>query len=1031
MNPLLLLLLVTTAPPEPAKVDFNRDVRPILADHCFQCHGPDSGKRKADLRLDLDPATQKREQPLFVPGKPERSELIHRVTAEDAKDRMPPAKFARPLSAKQTETLSAWVTQGGKWEKHWALLPPTRLEPPKTKHPIANPIDAFTFARLEKERLIPSPEADRITLIRRMTFDLTGLPPAPAEVDAFVKDTEPLAASRLADRLLASPRYGERMAWRWLDAARYADTNGYQTDAERDMWRWRDWVIEAYNRNLPFDQFTVEQLAGDMLPKPTLDQRIATGFNRNHRGNSEGGIVPEEYAVEYVVDRVDTTATVWLGLTVGCARCHDHKFDPVSQKEFYQLYSYFNNVPEKGRAVKFGNSPPYIKAPTREQTKKLAELDAKVKDAEAKWAEAEPKVADALANWERTVTRELVPDWFPDRALLDHWTFDPSERLPVIDGKRAFAQGRTRQVLVFDGKLFAEPGNVGDFGYDDRFTFAVWVNPKSTTGAILSRGPDEPQAEGYAVELVDGKLRVSLTKRWLDDALRVETEKAIAPDKWQHITVSYDGTRAAVGVKVYVDGAEQKTKVLLDELNQTFQNKEPLRIGTAGGKANRFVGQMEQFRVYGRVLDEAEIAILAVPVSLSGILNRPTDKRTPRERDKLRSYFLEVAAPPEVRKPFVALRRLRSERAELWDAVPTVMVMEELPKPRDAFVLLRGEYDKKGAKVSPAVPASLNAKHQGADAPRSPQNRLEFAKWLVSAENPLTARVAVNRMWQLHFGAGLVRTVEDFGTQGEFPSHPELLDWLATEFAKDWDVKRLHKLIVTSATYRQSSRITKPLLERDPDNRLLARGPRLRLSAEMIRDQALFTSGLLVEKEGGPSVKPYQPAGLWTELSGAGDYKPDTGENLYRRSLYTYWKRAVPPPTLGVFDTSMRETCSVRETRTNTPLHALTLLNDVTFVEAARVLAQRVMKEEATSEKRLATAFRYLTARTPTEAEAKILGAAFERQLATYKKNPQSAAKLLRVGASKVDAKLDAAEIAAYASVCSLIMNLDEVMTKE
>jgi hypothetical protein len=1034
MNSLLpLLLFAPTAPPEVPKVDFNRDVRPILSDHCFQCHGPDAGKRKAKLRLDLDPATQNRDSAIIVPGKPADSELFRRVTTDDTRERMPPIKHARQLTEKQIEILKIWILQGGKWEKHWALIPPTRPDVPKTKFLTANPIDAFVFAKLEKEGLSPSAEADRVALIRRMTFDLTGLPPTPAEVDAFVADAKPQAIERLAERLLASSRYGERMAWKWLEAARYADTHGYQTDGERDMWRWRDWVIEAYNRNLPFDQFTVEQLAGDLLPNPTLDQRIATGFNRNHRGNSEGGIVPEEYAVEYVVDRVETTATVWLGLTLGCCRCHDHKFDPFSQKEFYQLYAYFNNVPEKGRAVKNGNSPPYIKAPTREQTKKLAEMDAKIKDVEAVWATLQPGRAAAQAEWEQKYGKQTGGEWFPQDGLIKRWALDPRTTPTVREGKATHARGhplhpagRSDPAVVFDGKLFLDAGDVGDFGYDDKFSFAVWLNPQKRTGAILSRGPQESEAEGYTVELIDGKVRVALTKRWLDDALRVETQAVVVTDKWQHLAVTYDGTRLAAGVKVYVNGVEQKTTTLLDELNQTFQNKEPLRIGTAGDPKRRFAGQMQELRMSGRVLDPEEVAILAVSSDIGTILGTPAEQRTPGERAKIRAWLSVISTSPLIRNVFASLRDLREQRAKFWESIPTVMVMEEMPKPRDAFVLIRGEYDKKGARVDRAVPANLPTMTKGL-----PNNRLGLAKWLVDPKNPLTARVAVNRMWQLHFGKGLVRTGEDFGTQGEFPTHPELLDWLATEFAKDWDVKRMHKLIVTSATYRQSSKVTKALHERDPDNKLLARGPRLRLSAEMIRDQALFASGLLVEKQGGPSVKPYQPAGLWNELTGTGDYKQDTGENLYRRSLYTFWKRTVPPPTLGVFDTSMRETCWVRETRTNTPLHALTLLNDVTFVEAARVLAQRVMKEEATPEKRLAKAFKYLTGRIPTETEAKVLLATFERQLVTYKKDVTAAKKILRVGESKPDAKLDVAELAAYAQVCSLILNLDEVVTKE
>jgi hypothetical protein len=1010
-----LLLLALGAPPDAPKIDFNRDVRPILADHCFQCHGPDEAKRKGKLRLDLDPATQKRD-PVFVPGKPDESELIHRVTGKGVFNQMPPEKFARPLSAKQIDTLKEWVKQGGKWAPHWALVPPVRPEFPKHELTYANPIDSFVFPRLHKEGLKPGLRADRATIIRRMTFDLTGLPPTPAEVDAFVKDRGTDAVERLADRLLASSRYGERMAWKWLEAARYADTNGYQTDAERDMWRWRDWVIEAYNRNLPFDQFTIEQLAGDMLPNATLDQRIASGFNRNHRGNSEGGIVPEEYAVEYVVDRVETTATVWMGLTLGCARCHDHKFDPFSQREFYQLYAYFNSVPEKGRAVKFGNSPPYIKAPTLDQQRQLARLDTKLKDAEASWARVQLGVDDAIQKWSTEKELRVVPDWQPDRGLVGRWR---------LDDTAAGAPAPFKVSFDFDGARFYDAGDKADFGYDDRFSFNIRLWPRKLTGVVLSRGPDEPQAEGYTVELVNGKVRVSLTKRWLDDALRVETGAVVKAETWQHIAVTYDGSRHAVGVKVFVNGVEQKATVLLDELNQTFQNKEPLRIGTGTGKANRFSGLMEEIRAYDRVLEPSEVAILAEPATLAKILDTRLPNRTARARDKLRMYFLEAAAPDDIRKPFNELRKLRDDRAKLWDSVPTVMVMEELPKPREAFVLLRGEYDKKGARVERGVPAALGG--------GAPANRLELAKWLVDRKNPLTARVAVNRMWQLHFGRGLVPTSEDFGTQGEYPTHPELLDWLAVEFAKDWDVKRMHKLIVTSSTYLTSSVATKEMIERDPENKLFARGPRLRLSAEMLRDQALFASGLLVEKQGGPSVKPYQPAGLWSELTGADDYKQDRGANLYRRSLYTYWKRTVPPPTLGVFDLSTRETCWVRETRTNTPLHALTLLNDVTFVEAARVLAQRVMEDEKTPAKRLALAFKALTARDPTREEAAVLLAAFERQLAAYQKNPDAALKLLRVGESRLPLipNLDPAELAAYAQVCALVMNLDEAVTKE
>jgi hypothetical protein len=974
---------VEAAPPEPArKIDFNRDVRPILSDNCFHCHGPDEKARKAKLRLDTRDGLQEA-----------KTDVLARVSANDPKELMPPAKSGKALTAEQIATLKAWVAQGANWSAHWAFTPPVRPAVPEirnSKSEIRNEIDRFILAKLSDNGLSLSKPADKITLLRRVTLDLTGLPPTPEEVDAFLKDTSPKAYETVVNRLLESPRFGERLAWRWLEAARYSDTNGYQTDAGRDMWRWRDWVIEAYNRNLPFDHFTIEQLAGDMLPKPTLDQRIATGFNRNHRGNSEGGIVPEEYAVEYVADRVETTATVWLGLTFTCCRCHDHKFDPLSQREFYQLFAYFNNVPEKGRAVKFGNSPPFIKAPTREQAEALGHLDSRLAQA------ADPKIGKAIreemAKWEKTADPTKFGKWWPGDVK------------PATPAK-------------------PEEPKVGDFGFDDRFTLACRVNPRKLTGTLLSRTSNEPRADGYAVLLVDGKVQVQLTKRWLDDALRIETLDALPVGKSSHVAVTYDASRNAAGTKIYLNGTEAKTRVLLDELNQTFQTKEPFRVGSGAG--SRFDGQIDDVAVYDRTLDAADIRLLAEPASPTEIVRKPDANRTATEREKLLAFYIESGDNPRILKWHLSNVLERQERQKLWDEIPTVMVMEEMPTPRETHVLIRGEYDKKGPMVSPGVPASLG------QMPKPPANRLEFAKWIVDPKNPLTARVAVNRAWQMHFGVGLVKTTEDFGTQGAFPTHPELLDWLAVEFASDWDVKRLHKLIVMSATYRQSSHITKELLARDPENKLLARFPRLRLSAEVLRDQALFASGLLVEKRGGPSVKPYQPAGLWKELSGADDYVRDHGESLYRRSLYTYWKRTSPPPVLSAFDASARETCWVRETRTNTPLQALALLNETAFVEASRVLAQRVMLDAKEPDDRLRLAFRRVTGRRPSRTEVEVLRRNLEFQLAEFQKKPEAAAKLLAVGDAKPDKKLDTVELAAYAAVCNLLLNLDEVVTKE
>ncbi len=565
----LLALLFVVATGRAAPVDFNRDVRPILADNCFLCHGPGDTTRKADLRLDtrdgLRAATK---------------ELLARVTATDDKRRMPPAKSGKKLSDVQIATLKAWVDQGANWTGHWAFTKPIRPAIPATKHPTSNSIDAFVRAKLEAEGLAPSAPADKVTLIRRVTLDLTGLPPSPSEVDAFLADDSPAAYERVVERLLASSRFGERMAWRWLEAGRYADTNGYQTDAGRDMWRWRDWVIEAYNRNLPFDRFTIEQIAGDLLPNPTLDQRIATGFHRNHRGNSEGGIVPEEYAVEYVADRVETTGTVWLGLTFTCNRCHDHKYDPFPQADFYRMFAYFNNVPEQGRAAKYGNSPPTIKAPTRDQQAKLAELDSRIGSAQLHASEAYRDIVRAQADWEKTADPKAFPDWAPGRGQVAWFHLDGPGRLKFPDGAATFGPGTIGKAIEFNGKMFADLGDTADFGFDDRFTLACWINPKKPDGAIVSRTVEDPHGEGYSIHLVNGRVQVHLTKRWLDDALRLETETTVPLDVWSHIAVTYDATRLVSGVKVYINGLECKTKAMFDELNQSFANKEPFRIGS-------------------------------------------------------------------------------------------------------------------------------------------------------------------------------------------------------------------------------------------------------------------------------------------------------------------------------------------------------------------------------------------------------------------------------------------------------------------
>lgn len=1008
------LALVALSPLYAGAVEFNRDVRPIFSDKCYVCHGPDAAAKHVPFRLDSEPAAKADlggGRHAIIEGNPDASPLVQRTSESKPAMRMPPVASGLTLSPSEIATLREWVAEGAKWQKHWSFIPPVRPEVP----PGQNAIDYFVRQKLEKAGLTPSAETKRETLIRRVSLDLTGLPPTPREIDAFLKDRSPNAYEKVVDRLLASPRYGERMAFRWLDAARYADTNGYQFDGERVMWRWRDWVIDAFNRNLPFNQFARDQIAGDMLPNATLEQKMATGFNRNHRANTEDGIIPEEYAVEYVVDRVETTSAVFMGLTMGCARCHNHKYDPFTQKEFYQMFAYFNNVPEQGRAMKYGNSEPLIPAPTKPEQAELAALDQKIRSNEDSLRKQETSLAREQKRWEQHLTAPL--SWAPTRDL-----------------DTAISYGRTSLASVFDGKLYVNRGAVAKFDIEDPFTLSAWIySDQIPDGSVMSRMADNPKGKGFGVHMDQGKVHVNFTSTWADDAIRVETERVLEPKTWHHIAVTYSGSRMAEGVHVYVDGHREKTRVLLDTLYRPFRNAgkvfaEPFRIGTGWGPERRFRGQIDEVRVYSRVLDDRDLAVLALGESVNDIARKPDSERSEAERLEVRSAYLAEAAPGEIRKLSEHLDALLDERAKLVASFPTVMVMAEANPPKSTFLLVRGAYDHPGEKVTPGVPAVLPPLPANA-----PDNRLGFAEWVIDPKNPLLARVTVNRFWQMYFGTGIVKTVEDFGSQGEWPSNPELLDWLATEFVRTgWDVKALQKTIVMSATYRQSSEATPDLLQRDPENRLLARGARFRLPAEMIRDQALSIAGLLVEKIGGPSVKPYQPEGLWKEISMQDmDYVQGHGDDLYRRSLYTFWKRTIAPPEMINFDSANREACVVRETRTNTPLQALNLMNDVTYVEAARLIGQRMMKEGgAADEDRLRYGFRLVTGHWPSKAQEDVLLAnlRFHRD---YFSDAQKVDEYLSQGESRPDAKLDRRELAAYASVASLLLNLDEAMTKE
>jgi hypothetical protein len=1062
------------AQPLPATIEFNRDIRPILSDKCFQCHGP--GTQMATLRFDSEEGAKhalKDGRFAIVAGEPARSQMIARITATNPAVRMPRsqsgAAAGEPLTERQIALLTKWIEQGATWQKHWSFIPPKRPEPPKDLRDarwVRNPIDAFVLQRLEREALRPSPEADKATLLRRVSLDLTGLPPTPAELDAFLKDTSSNSYEKVVDRLLRSAQYGERMAFPWLDAARYADSNGYQTDGERFMWRWRDWVIDAFNRNMPYDQFTIEQLAGDLLPNATLDQKIATAFNRNHRGNSEGGIVPEEYAVEYVVDRVDTTSTVFMGLTVACARCHNHKFDPFTQKEFYQLFAYFNNVPEHGKFRRVGNSPPYIAAPLPAQDAQLKRLDEELSAAAAAYAKLQPEVARAQREWERSLDKSTPIAWVPARGLVSYYPFDSdlSPQVAVLQEARngrpasgqrenpsgpapTLAPGRIGQAASFDGKNFIQfGGDVAGFDsygagrgaigandptvtYDDGYTMAAWIYPTAPNGAIVTRDEDIVEPNGHGFNLREGRIEYDYVTKWVDEGIRLRTQKTISLNEWHHVALTYTGSRWASGVKIFVDGDDQPLEIMLDDVNsQGAVKREPLRIGAGGGPDNRFHGSLDDVRIYNRALSAAEAGMLADLTPVTEIAGLPEDKRSTAQADKIRDYFLEHALPANLAEVRNHLADAQTRRDTFYRSLPTVMVMEEMPTPRETHLLIRGMYDRPGEVVTPGLPAAL-----GSSPTAFPPNRLGLARWLVDPSNPLMARVTVNRFWQMYFSTGIVKTAEDFGSQGEVPSHPELLDWLATEFMRSgWDVKALQKTIVMSATYRQSSHATPELRAMDPDNRLLARGPTARLSADVVRDQALAVSGLLVNKVGGPSVKPYQPEGLWNEIGGGGAYVQDHGDNLYRRSLYTFWRRTIPPPSMANFDASARESHMVRPVLTNTPLQALDLMNDVTFVEAARVFAERVIKEGGTSpSERIAYAFRMATARTPKKPEAAVLEDAFVDNLELFKSKPDAALKYVSHGEHQRDETLNVSELAAYTSVTSLILNLNEVVMKE
>jgi hypothetical protein len=935
-------------------LSYNREVRPVLSDNCFACHGPDSGNRKADLRLDLE-------------GTFDRAEFVSRIFATDQDEVMPPPKSHKKLSIAQKELLKRWVQEGAKVEPHWSFVPPV-------KSAAGNSIDDYIKAELRRHGLKSSARADAAALVRRVALDLTGLPPTVEEQRRFAS---PESHGAMVDYYLSQPAFGEHMAVGWLDAARYADTNGYQVDRDRELWPWRDWVVRAFNANMPFDQFTIEQLAGDLLSNPTLDQRIATGFHRNHMLNEEGGIIADEFLAEYTADRVETTAAVWLGQTFACCRCHDHKYDPFTQRDFYALKAYFHNVPERGVGIYSNpvrtNAPPFVRLPRPEIERRIQDLNSKLSKVEERRKGFD--VAD-LETWAQRLAMAQI-EWLP--------------LLPVG------ATGGDQPPRIEKNAVVLGPQETRS--NDIRIT--AKLPPGKITVIRVECATEDPSASFQWSELKAGKVAL----RALEAA---------------HLPV-LDNNRST---RVPLSVAPRKSVAALFELASVLEGEEvEITIGVENAGASTAWTISAASSVMEQVAPDAIIALAKIDEA----------KRTAAQRKQLQDYRLSQL--PEYRQLSDEEASLRKAIADAEAEIPTTLVMEEQSEPRPTFILMRGAYDKPGDRVLADTPGVLPK--PAADLPK---NRLGLAKWLVSGGNPLTARVFVNRIWQHFFGAGIVRSSEDFGAQGDLPSHPELLDWLAVTFRESgWDMKHLIKLIVTSESYCQSSKQRAEAASReiDPSNKWISRGPRHRLPAEVIRDQILAASGLLVRKVGGPAVKPYHPPGLYEQVVAQKDnpkatYTQGHGEDLYRRTLYTYWKRSVPHPAMLVFDAPFREVCAMRRSRSNTPLQALNLMNDPTYVEASRFLAQRMINEGGdTTESRISHGFRLLLAREPDGRERTILVAAFQRALRDFNADPTAAIQFLEIGETKNSAAVPAPEHAAFATVASTLMNLDEAITKE
>ena len=1026
------------------KIEFNRDIRPILADVCFQCHGPDPGSRQADLRLDREQDIFKRDEPLVIRGKPEASPLYQRITSTDPEMVMPPAKAHKQLKPEQRELLKRWIAEGAAWQSHWAFIAPQRPALPEVKDEKwnKNPIDRFVYAKLTAAGLTPANEAEADALGRRIFIDVIGLPPTPDQRKEFVaayQEQPSAAVAALVDKLMQQPQYGEHRARYWLDAARYGDTHGLHFDNYREMWPYRDWVIQAYQRNQPFDQFTVEQLAGDLLPNPTVEQKVATGFHRCNITTNEGGTIADENLAYYARERVETTSWVWLGLTANCCVCHDHKFDPLTTKEFYSLSAFFRNTTQGSHDGNIKDTKPILYMPQAADAQRFKQIDAELPGLREQLTKRKADAESAVDAWQAKVQPIEIDIEAKELAL--HLPLNDGEGAPKSAQEIAatgnfgwLKEGKLGPAAILAAETSLTADKVGGFAKDQPFSIGIWVRPhaKLNDGLLAAKLNAKGAAQGWELLLQQGgKLTFAIHCAEPKQTIRVITKGTVAkPDQWVHLAAKYDGSGKVDGLTIYVNGAladfNKQGAGVVDGLTI---GDGPLVIGHRANKANHITdAAIQDFRLYGRALEAVELRALAQLPDLRADAAAPVDKR---KKDRLNAFFLDVLDVP-YRDINQKIAQLDAERKAIEGRATITHVQEEkMNSPAMANILLRGAYDKLGEQVKPAVFSALNP--LPADAPL---NRLGLAKWLVDPANPLTARVTVNRLWQEIFGTGIVKTAEDFGIMGDPPSHPELLDWLAVEFRESgWNVQHMLKLMLTSQTYHQAAITTPEKLTKDRDNRLLSRGPRFRMDAEMIRDYALSTSGTLSTKIGGASVRPYQPEGIWDVVGLPGgntrDYKQDKGEDLYRRSMYTFLKRMAPPPNMETFNAPSREFSCLRRERTNTPLQALVTLNDPQFVEAARNLAQQVLKNSpAEVPACLNAAADRILCRTLREDELKILEPAVLELTKYYAENNAKAEALIKTGESKPDEKLDPIELAVWTNLCNALLNLDEALNK-